>query len=118
MQVPKIDLNGDRIQNIRNLLKIYSIVLFKEEITNREVEVLAEYLTYGCGEKGNKAIELNYGIATNNIRQISSRLQKKGLLIPKHYKEGQGRELHPDLKSVRDNFVTGDHKFLLLQVWK
>jgi hypothetical protein len=71
-----------------------------------------------CGEKGNRAIELNYGIATNNIRQISSRLQKKGLLIPKHYKEGQGRELHPDLKSVRDNFVEGDHKFLLLQIWK
>ncbi len=117
MQIPKITLEGDKIQNIRNVLKIYSIVLFKEEITNREAEVLSEYLTYGCSEKGNKAIELNYGIAANNIRQISSRLQKKGLLIPKLYKEGQGRDLHPDLKAVRDNFVTGDHKYLLLQIW-
>ncbi|HSE99877.1 MAG TPA: hypothetical protein VLA48_03190 [Nitrososphaeraceae archaeon] len=117
MQIPKITLDGDTIWTMRSLLKIYTIVLFKEEITDREAEVLSEYIVYGCNRKADKVIELNYGISGNNIKQIGSRLQKKGLLIPKKYRD-VGRDMHPELEKIRELFLNKKEKFLLLQVWK
>jgi len=98
MQVPKIELKGDEIKKMRDLLQIYSIVQFNKEITFREAQVLSEYLVYGVTTEADRAISLNYNISDNNIKQISSRLQKKGLLIPRPYK--QGKDLHEELLLV------------------
>lgn len=117
MQLPKITIDGDTVLTMRSLLKIYSIVVFKEEITDREAEVLSEYIIYGCNKQADAVIELNYGISTNNIKQIGSRLQKKGLLVPKKYRN-VGRDMHPTLEKMRELFLNKDHKYLLLQVWK
>lgn len=116
MQIPQITIDGDTIWTMRSLLKIYAIVLFKEDITDREAEVLSEYVVYGCNKEADKVIQLNYGISENNVRQIGSRLQSKGLLVPKQYK--QGREMHPDLEKMKEMFLNKDKRFLLLQVWK
>jgi hypothetical protein len=117
MQIPKIDIDGDKISTMRILLKIYAIVLFKEDITDREAEVLSEYVVYGCNKKADKVIELNYGISSNNIKQIGSRLQKKGLLVPKKYRN-VGRDMHPDLELMKSLFLNKEQQYLLLQVWK
>lgn len=117
MQLPKITIDGDTILTMRSLLKIYAIVLFKEDITDREAEVLSEYVVYGCNREADKVIELNYGISGNNIKQIGSRLQKKGLLVPKQYRQ-IGRDMHPDLEKMKEMFLNKTEKFLLLQVWK
>lgn len=116
MQIPQITIDGDTIWTMRSLLKIYAIVLFKEDITDREAEVLSEYVVYGCNKEADKVIQLNYGISENNVRQIGSRLQSKGLLVPKQYK--QGREMHPDLEKMKDMFLNKDKRLLLIQVWK
>ena len=116
MQIPKIELTGNEVERMRNLLKIYSIVLFNETITDREVQVLAEYIMYGVSDKAYKAITLNHKIDDNNRKQIDTRLQKKGLLKYKTHK--RGRELHHDLEIMRDLFLNQKNKFLLLEIWK
>lgn len=116
MQVPKIELDGDDVKKMRSLLKIYSIVYFEESITERESQVLSEYILYGITEQAFKAITLNYKIDDNNRKQIDTRLQKKGLLKYKIYK--RGRELHEELEAFRKTFVEDKNKFLLLQIWK
>ena len=115
MQIYRISLTGDDVDRIRKLLKIYSIVLFNEEITLRESQVLSEYVTYGISAETNQIISLNHGIAENNIRQVVMRLKTKGLLVNKPHK--QGTELHPDLKFVRDKFVERKDGTLVLKVW-
>jgi DNA-directed RNA polymerase sigma subunit (sigma70/sigma32) len=117
MKLPQISMNEDTVSTMRNLLKIYSIVCFKETITNREAQVLSEYVIYGCNKKADEAIELNYGISRNNIKQIGSRLQKKGLLVEKQYRK-TGRNMHPLLEDMKKLFTNKDYKFLLLEVWK
>lgn len=117
MTFPQISMNTDTVSTMRNLLKIYSIVCFKEEITNREAEVLSEYIMYGCNKKAEEAIQLNHDISQNNIKQISSRLQKKGLLVPKQYRQ-TGRNLHPLLDDMKKLFLNRDNKILILEVWK
>lgn len=116
MQIPKITLDGDKVKRVRSLLKIYTIVVFNEEITERESQVLSEYLMYGVTEQAFKAIKLNYGIEDNNRRQIDSRLQKKGLLKFKEYR--LGRQMHEEFEAVRKLFIEDKEKFLLVEIWK
>lgn len=114
MQVPKIKLQGNGLEKIRDLLKIYSIVIFKQDITQRESELLSEYLAYGYCKKAQDIARMNYGISDNNIKQLNSRLQKKGLLVPKPYK--QDKILHRDLEIFRKSFIEGNIEFLILDV--
>ncbi len=115
MQIPKINLEGDDVKKMRSLLKIYSIVVFNEIITERESQVLSEYILYGVNDRAFKAITLNYQMNDNSRKQVDTRLQKKGLLKFKTYK--RGRELHEELENFRKTFVEDKNKFLLLQIW-
>ena len=115
MPVPKITLEGDDVKRMRSLLKIYSIVVFKEILTERESQVLAEYVLYGFTDKAFKAINLNYNMNDNSRKQVDTRLQKKGLLKFKTHK--RGRELHEELIVFRKTFVEEKNKFLLVQIW-
>lgn len=115
MQIPKINLTGDDVKRMRALLKIYSVVQFNEDITERESEVLSEYIIYGITPQAEQVITLNYGISSNNIKQINSRLQKKGLLVSRPYR--QGKDLHKELELVREMYKTKNDNFLLIQLW-
>lgn len=117
MHIPQLTIEENTVLTMRSLLKIYAIVMFKEDITDREAEVLSEYVVYGCNKEADKVIELNYGISGNNIKQIGSRLQKKGLLVPKKYRD-IGRDMHPELEKMKEMFLNKDQRFLLLQIWK
>jgi hypothetical protein len=117
MQVPLIAITGDDLTIMRKLIKVHAIIQFDTIITEREADVLSEYVIYGCNKQGDDAIQLNYGISTNNIKQLGSRLQKKGMLVSKKRKD-VGRDLHPFLVKMRELFLEKENKHLLIQVWK
>lgn len=114
MQVLTLFLEGDDVHKIRSLLKVYSIIVFNEDITTRESEVLAEYLMYGCNDEADKVIMRNYNVNKNNIRQINLRLAKKGILVPKYNR--QGRELNKSFIELRKQIIEEKKSLIVIKI--
>jgi len=109
-----IKCKPNSLERIRQLVQIMCITRFKD-ITPREIDVLCEYFQSETTEDIINSFKLNTGTSSTNFYQTSKRLAEKGILIPIKNKD-IGKDLHPDLKVLKELYINNDNKYLIIQV--
>jgi hypothetical protein len=90
----------DRVTAIRQLVSILCILYF-DEITKREVDLLCQIISVGeVSKEAKDSFMISHKTSKENTAQILTRLTNKGILVPKKYKTG--KELHPFFTNVMD----------------
>ena len=101
----------NEIELVDKVLSIYTIIKYegKEQLRNYEKNILIYYVRKGITEETLENVIQDKGITKNYLHKINKDLRDKGYLISSetNYRKFH---LHPELESIRENFVNKKFK--------
>lgn len=104
----KVDFKySNNIELLDTMLSVYSITALKQPLSDRERQVLREYILNGYSIKTKRALRLSLKIKTSNLNTLNYKLKVKGFLIP-HPTNQKSKELNKDLEEIRKVFLSED----------
>lgn len=112
----KVDFQySNNIELLDTVLSIYSISALKKPISDREREVLREYILNGYSNKTKKALKIALKIKDSNLNTLNYKLKEKGFLLP-HPTNQKLKELNKDLSEIKRVFMSEDENLKKLLI--
>ena len=106
----KVDFQySNNIELLDTMLSVYSLTALKKPLSDRERQVLREYILNGYSSKTKKALKLSLKINDSNLNTLNYKLKEKGFLLP-HPTNQKLKELNKDLNELKRVFMSEDDK--------
>ena len=89
------------------MLSVYSLTALKKPLSDRERQVLREYILNGYSTKTKKALKISLKINDSNLNTLNYKLKQKGFLL-NHPTNQKLKELNKDLTEIKNVFMSED----------
>lgn len=110
-----INCSENKVDKIRQLTRIFCVLSY-EDVTDRELDLLCEFI-YNGGVTANakKSFMMQYETSSANYSQLVKRLFDKKILYNKDHRSG--KVLHSDFQKLAEYYVdTDDMNILVIKV--
>ena len=104
----KVDFQySNTIELLDTMLSVYSLTALKKPLSDRERQVLREYILNGYSTKTKKALKISLKINDSNLNTLNYKLKQKGFLL-NHPTNQKLKELNKDLTEIKNVFMSED----------
>lgn len=112
----KVDFQySNSIELLDTMLSIYSLTALKKPLSDRERQVLREYILNGYSSKTKKALKISLKINDSNLNTLNYKLKQKGFLIP-HPTNQKEKKLNKDLAEIKRVFLSEEKDIRKLMI--
>jgi hypothetical protein len=102
----KVDFQySNTIELLDTMLSVYSLTALKKPLSDRERQVLREYILNGFSTKTKKALKISLKINDSNLNTLNYKLKQKGFLL-NHPTNQKLKELNKDLTEIKNVFMS------------
>jgi hypothetical protein len=102
----KVDFQySNTIELLDTMLSVYSLTALKKPLSDRERQVLREYILNGYSTKTKKALKISLKINDSNLNTLNYKLKQKGFLL-NHPTNQKLKELNKDLTEIKNVFMS------------